>query len=343
MGVHFVARSFGVTAAAAILTHAAGATAASDFYRGKTISIIVGSAPGGAYDAYARLIARHYGEHIPGSPGVIVRNLPGAASMMATEHFYNESPKDGTELGAILNTVPLTELMNPKAYPFHAKNLNWLGTVASPANVLAVWYTSGVANIDDAKRKQILIGSTTRLTTKDIFPRIADGLLKTKFKVVNGYGGTAEIDTALERGEIQGDGSNSWVSYRVQKAEWVKDKKIIPLFQVTFARDRDLQTVPTLMELAQGDEQKQLMRIITTTGEIGTPLVAPPGVSSDRIDILRRSFDEMTRDQVFLSDANKAQLEVSPMAGGALQDMVAEMMGTPSAVVDEFRALVNAP
>lgn len=321
----------------------ASAQNADSFYRGKTIFIDVGSAPGGAFDAYARLIARHYGQFLPGSPAVAVRNMPGAASMLAAEHVYRMSPKDGTELGLMLNTVPVMQLIQREKFSTRPEELVWIGTVASPSNVLAVWYTAGVLSVNDAKTKSISIGSTTPRTTKDIVPRIVNTLLGTNCVVVNDYADGADVDLAIERGEVQGDGSNSWVTYTSQEGDWVREKTIIPLFQVAFTRDAALPDVPTLMELSTTERQRQVASIIATTLAIGLPVVAPPDLPPDRAEVLRRAFDAMTKDPDFLADAKKADLEVPPTTGEKLQDMVAAMMASPRSAGTEFKQAVSAP
>lgn len=310
------------------------------FYAGKSISITVGSAPGGGYDAYARLAARHYGRHIPGTPSVVVKNLPGAAGIKAAQHLYAIAPKDGTELSAMLNTVPVTLLLEPDKFPMKVEEFVWIGSIASPANLLAVWHETNVRTVADAKQKEITIGSTTPGTTKEMFPLIANRLLGTKFKVINGYHGGAEINLAIERGEVQGHGANSWVAYKFQNGDWARDKKIIPLFQVTFERDPMVPDVPTLMELAESEEQRRIILILTTTEAIGRPLVGPPGLPTERVEMLRRTFDAAMKDPDFLGDAEKAGLEVGPTSGEKLQAMVATMMVSPMDVVEKYKEAV---
>lgn len=323
-----------------LLAAIAPVASAQDFFAGKTINITVGSTTGGSYDAYARLVARHYGRNIAGNPSVVVKNLPGAGGIKAALQVYSVGVKDGTELGAPLNTVPVTLLLEPGKFPLQPEAFIWLGTVASPANVLAVWHTTGVKSVADAKRIETTIGSTNPGTTKEMFPLLANRLLGTKFRVINGYLGGAEINLAVERGEVQGHGANSWVSYQFQNADWVRDNKIVPLFQVTFERDPLLPNVPTLMELAESEEQKKIMLILTTTEAIGRPLVAPPGVPAERTQLLRRAFDATMTDKGFLADAEKAGLEVGPTSGEKLQAMVRTMMASPSDIAKKYKAAV---
>ena len=316
------------------------AAQAQESYAGKTLNIIVGSATGGSYDAYARLAARHFGNHLAGNPSVVVKNMPGAAGLKAAQYLFAVAPKDGSEIGALLNNAPVTELLEPGKHGFDSARFLWIGSVASPANVLAVWHATGVKTIEDAKRKEVTIGSTTPGTTKEMFPLMANRLLGTKFKVINGYKGGAEINLAMERGEVGGHGANSWVSYQFQNAEWVREHKINNLFQVTFERDPSLADVPTLMELAQNDEQRKIILILTTGEAIGRPLAAPPGVSDARVTLLRRAFDATMKDAGFLADAGKAGLEVGPTSGEKLQTMVAEMMASPPDIVDKYKKAV---
>ena len=322
------------------LMAAAPSALAQDFFAGKTINITVGSTTGGSYDAYARLVARHYGRNIAGNPSVVIKNLPGAGGIKASIHVYSSAPKDGTELAAPINSVPLSVLLEPGKFPLKVEEFIWIGNPASPANVLAVWHETGVKTVEDAKKKEVTIGSTNPATTKEMFPLIANRLLGTKFRVINGYLGGAEINLAVERGEVQGHGANSWVSYQFQNTDWVRDNKIVPLFQVTFERDPVLPDVPTLMELAQSEEQKRIIFILTATEAIGRPLVAPPGVPAARAQQLRRAFDATMTDKAFLGDADKAGLEVGPTSGEKLQEMVKTMMASPPDIVEKYKTAV---
>jgi tripartite-type tricarboxylate transporter receptor subunit TctC len=312
----------------------------ANFYQGKTISILCASAPGGAYDMYARLISRHYGQFIPGSPSIVVRNLPG--SMRAAQTLFNVSPKGGTELGVLVNNSTIIQLMRPGAISIRAENFVWIGSVASPSNVLAVWHTTGVRNVADAKEHTVAMGSSGAGSNKEMVPRLANHLLGTKFKVVSGYQGSAEIGIALERGEIGGDGSTAWSTYLTQRTEWVESGKIVPIVQMAFARAPEIPNVPTLFELAQNEEQQNILRIITTIYAIGTTLTAPPGLSPARAEVLRRGFDQMIKDPAFLADAKKTQLEVSPTSGREVQDMVARMISSSPETIEKFRRAVSS-
>lgn len=314
---------------------------AQDFYSGKTIIINVGSAAGGSYDLYARMVAQHIGRHIPGNPAVIVRNMPGANSGVMANYIYEVAPKDGTALGAPLNTVPLTQLLEPERAKFNAAEFNWIGAVSSPANVLATWHTSGVKTINDARSKEVLIGATTPGTTMEMYPLLANNLFGTKFKVITGYIGGAEINIAMERGEVQGRGGNTYIAYRFQNADWLRDKKLNFIFQMTDERDPMMPDTPTLLEHAQTDEQRKILSVMITTEAIGRSLIAPVGVPADRVALLRKALMEMVKDLKFLADVEKAQLEISPVPGEKLQHMVESLVASPPDVVEKFKRAVS--
>lgn len=324
-----------------LLTGLAQPAAAEDFYAGKTISILVGSAPGGSYDGYARLVARHIGRFIPGHPDVIVKNMPGAAARVMTNYVDKIAPKDGTALGAPLNTIPLDQILEPQKSKYDAAKFNWIGAVSSPANVLVTWYTSGVKTLDDAKNKEVTIGATTPGTTQEMYPLMANNLFGTKFKVITGYKASTEVNIAMERGEVQGRGANTFISYRIQDPEWLKDKKINFIFQMTAERDPELKEVPTLLEYAKTDEQRKIISLMVTTEAVGRSYFAPPGVPADRVAMLRKALSEVVKDSAFLADAKKMKLDITPVGGEKLQKMVADLIATPPDIVAKYKAAVT--
>lgn len=315
--------------------------AAQDFYAGKTVTIIVGSAPGGSYDLYARIVARHIGKHIPGNPNGIVQNMPGANSRLMAGYVHDIAPKDGTTLGAPLNTVPLNQMLDPKTTKFNAAAFNWIGAVSSPANVLVTWHTSGVKTLDDARQKEVTIGATTAGTTQEMYPLLANNLFGAKFKVVTGYKASTEINVAMERGEVQGRGANTFLAYRFQNPDWIRDKKLNFIFQMTEARDPLMPDVPTLLEYAKTEEQKKIVSLIVTTETIGRPLLAPPGVPAERVALLRKALMEVVKDPEFIADAEKAKLEISPVSGEKLQALVENLVATPADIVEKYKQAVS--
>jgi tripartite-type tricarboxylate transporter receptor subunit TctC len=323
---------------AAIFVHPA---VAQDFYTGKTVNIVVGSAPGGSYDLYARIVARHIGKHIPGHPTFVVQNMPGANSKLMAGYVYNVAPKDGTVLGAPLNTVAINQMIEGQATNFNAAEFNWIGAVSSPANVLVSWHTSGVKTLEDARHKEIIIGATTAGTTQEMYPVMANNLLGTKFKVVTGYKASTEVNLAMERGETQGRGANTYLAYRFQNPDWIQEKKINLIFQMTETRDPLMPDTPTLLEFAKNDEQKKVISLMVTSEAIGRPLLAPPGVPAERVALLRKALMEVVKDPEFVAEAEKAQLEISPVPGEKLQKMVRDLIATPPDIIEKYKTAVT--
>lgn len=327
---------------AAVVVSVSNAAAAEDFFAGKTITVLIGSAPGGSYDAYARLMSRHMGRHILGEPSLVPRNMPGAAGTRVAAFLYNVAPKDGTHLGATLNTIPITKLMRPEKAMYDVGEFNWIGTAASPANVLAVWHTAGARTLEDAKKKELLIGATTAGTTMEMYPLMANRLFGTKFKVVLGYKGGKDVNLAMEKGEVQGRGSNSWLSYTFQNPDWVRDGKIVPLFQMTLKRDPALKDVPALVEYAKSDEDREVVSLLARIEMIGRSMMAPPGVPADRVRLLRAAYAAALQDPKLRADAQRAKLDIRPILGAELQEMVERIARVPAPVVERFLAAVTS-
>jgi tripartite-type tricarboxylate transporter receptor subunit TctC len=341
MRLHVLSRFLGLFGLALLLALTAQPAAAADFYAGKTITIFVGSAPGGSYDGYARLVARHIGGFIPGHPAIVVKNMPGAGSRTMTNYVDKIAPKDGTAIAAPLNTIPLDQIMEPQKTKYDAAKFNWLGAVSSPANVLVTWHTSGVKTLDDARKKEVTIGATTPGTTQEMYPLMANNLFGTKFKVITGYKASTEVNVAMERGEVQGRGANTYISYRIQDPEWLRDKKLNFIFQMTAERDPELKDVPTLLEYAKTDEQRKIITLLVTTEATGRSYFAPPGVPADRVAVLRKALSEVVKNPAFLADAKKVKLDVTPVSGEKLQKMVADLIATPPDIVAKYKAAVT--
>ncbi len=320
----------------------AGAASAEDFFAGKTVTVSIGSAAGGSYDAYARLMARHMGRHLPGNPTFVPRNMPGAAGTRVAAFIHGVAERDGTQLGATLNTIPITQLTRPDQAKYNVGELNWIGSAASPANVLVVWHMAGVRTLDDARQREVLIGATTPGTTMEMYPLMANRLFGTKFRVVLGYNGGTDVNLAMERGEVQGRGSNSWLSYRFQNPDWVRDGRIVPLFQMTLTRDPLLADVPCLIEYAANDEERGVVSLLATTETIGRAMIAPPGVPPERIALLRKAFAAAVADPMLLGEASQAKLDIQPIGGEDLQRMVEGIANAPANVVARFVAAVSS-
>src|SRR6266446_4274758 len=263
------------------------AQSVADFYKGKTIQIIVGFGVGGGYDLYARALARHLGKHIPGQPAAVVQNLEGAGSVRAANYVYSGSPKDGTVIAAVNQNAPMYQLLGGAGARFEADGMQWLGGMANANGVLYTWHTSGIRTLDDAKRREVPVGAVGTASDSFIFPTISNALLGTKFKPIPGYAGSAQIHLAMERGEVIGRGGNSWASVQTANKSWVTERKINMLVQVGFEKEPELPDVPLLLDLVKSEEAVSIVKVISLPTAIGYGHWTAPGVPKDRLDALR--------------------------------------------------------
>ena len=311
------------------------------FYAGKTVELIVGYPPGGSNDVYGRAVARHIGRHIPGSPQVVFRNMPGAGSILAANHIYNVAPKDGTVLGLLAATNVLDERLGAPGVKFETAKFSWIGRVSSSVNVTAMWSTSKIKTINDAFTSEAALGATGTGSTVYVYPNVLNRVLGAKFKLVMGYGGSNEAMLAMERGEVEGH-STSWEAYKSAHPDWIKDKKINVVVQYGLNRHPDLPDVPTCVEIAKTDEQKQILRAVVNATEIGKAILSSPGLPAERVAALRKAFMDMTKDHEFASELEKMRVELTPMDGAKLQELVQEVGNLTPDLVQKIKAVYGA-
>jgi tripartite-type tricarboxylate transporter receptor subunit TctC len=312
------------------------------FYQGKQLRMIVGSAAGGGYDLFARIVARHIVQHIPGRPTIIVQNQPAAGGVVMANQLYAQGPKDGTVIGVPINGLPTAPLLQTGAQ-FDPTRLIWLGSTNREAYVAFVWHTVPIENIDELARREVIVGATTPGTTMVDFPLLANAVLGFKFKVVRGYHGTPQINLAIERGEVQGIGGLGWASVKAQTPHWISEKKIKVLVQYGLKRYSELPDVPTMFELAMSEADRQAMAMLFARTEYGRPYFLPPDVPAERVTALRRAFDATMKDPAFVAEAGKLQFEVDPLTGEAVQALVAQLAATPPDVVARLRTALEVP
>ncbi len=344
----FVAALGGAVVAPAILWTlvAVPAQAGEDvanFYRGKQIRFIVGSAPGGTYDILARIVARHMGAHIPGDPLIIVQNLPTASGLLMTNQLYTLGPKDGTAIGVPVNGIPTAPLLQPAAAHFDATKLIWLGSINREPYVAYVWHTAPVQSLAELLTKQLVVGATTPGTTMVDFPHLTNEILGTKFKIVAGYGSTPQLNQAMERGETEGVGALGWAAVKAQVPQWITEKKIKLIAQFGFQRSNELANVPLMLDLAKSTRDRQALSMLFARTEYGRPYFLPPDVPPERVEALRRAFDATMQDKGFIADAAKIGLEPDPMRGEQVQALVADLANTSPDIVERVRAALDQP
>jgi tripartite-type tricarboxylate transporter receptor subunit TctC len=311
------------------------------FFAGKTISLYIGNSVGGGYDLYARILARHMVRHIPGAPMIVAKNMEGGGSLRAANFMASVAPRDGTAFATIGRGTAFAPLIGQRGANFDATKLTWVGSANDEVSACASWHTSGVVTAQDLFSKELVIGSTVASDDASQLPKLMNGLLGTKFKLVLGYPGGNEMNLAMERTETQGRCGLSWSSFAATQPEWVKSKKVNLLFQVSFAKHRDLPEVPLLLDLANTPEQRQILRLFAVRQVMGRPFFAPPDVPADRAAILRNAFDRTMADAEFLAEATKAKLEINPVSGVKVEQIVKEIYQTPPDLVKKAAELMN--
>lgn len=335
-----VALLFSLLLAAGWPAPAAAQQAVEDFYRGRKIDLIIGYSPGGSYDLYARLVARHLGPHIPGKPLIVPRNMPGAGSRTAATWVYNLAPRDGTVLATADQSLALQQAAGDARIQFDTAKFIYIGNPNVENNTTVTWHTSGVKTIEDAKRREVTMGATGGSTSSQ-YPKAMNALLGTKFKIILGYPGGNDINLAMERGEVEGRGSNSWASWKATRPQWIAEKKINILVQIGFKKAPDLPDVPLLMDLGANEADRTLLRILSASTQIGRPIFTAPGVPPERVAALRQAFDAMVRDPAFLAEAKQLNFDIEPVGGEELQKLVAEIIAIPSEQKERLKTILE--
>jgi tripartite-type tricarboxylate transporter receptor subunit TctC len=317
------------------------AAAADDFYKGKTINLFIGSGPGGGYDLFGRLVARHIGRHIPGEPTVNPQNMPGAGSINSANYIYNAAPQDGTVLGIGTPSIALLDALRQPGVRFESAKFNWIGRVAAEINVTFTAAASGVRTIEDARQKEALIGCISDTSPLTIQTRVMDSVLGTRFKLIKGYADTAATLLAVERGEVEGT-TLSWSALQTSKPEWIADKKVNLLVQYTSHRSSFVPDVPSAVEFARTPEESQVISLYVNGGDVGYAIMSGPRVPADRVQILRDAFQAMLTDKAFLDDVSHLGAEFDPLPGAELQKLIVTTTGlTPAARERAQRALTE--
>ena len=327
----------------AIVPASAGlAQSPADFYRGKTVEIVIGYSVGGGYDIYARLIARHLGKHIPGNPKVVPKNMEGAGGMRMANWLYGAAPRDGTVIGATSRAMAFEPLLGNKSAQYDASKITFIGSANDEVSVCMAWHTSGIATFADVQARQLVVGTGGVADDTYQFPAILNNMFGAKFKMVSGYGGGTEINIAMERNEVHGRCGFPWSTVKATYQHWMKEKKFNLLMQFSLGKHADLPDVPLVMDLAKTPEQKQILTLIFGRQVMGRPYAAPPGVPKDRADALRKAFMATMADKDFIAEVEKAQFELTPVPGEKLEAMVMDIYrSTPPAVAAKAAAMVK--
>ena len=326
-GLRWIALALPAIVAALAAAQPAQANDAADFYRGRTVTLTAGFNPGGGADTYARLIARHLGRHVAGNPTVVVKNMQGAGSVVAANHLFNVAARDGSELGLFAGNIVIDPVMGGTQHKYDARRFNWIGAPSSDSNVCLSSLKTSFRSIDDVLQREMITG-TSGTSTLD-FPVVMNNVLGTKFKLVKGYGGSAALRLAMERGEIEGF---CGVGYNSMRTAGLADGKANILVQIGLSKNPAMANVPFVMDYAKSDADRQIFRLIFGWLDLERPIAAAPGTPAERVEALRDGFDRAMKDPALLADAEKINVGIEPMRGQAIAGFVDEVYRTPAAV-----------
>ncbi len=282
-------------------------------FKGKQITIITSTGAGGTYSLIARLIAKSLPKHY-GAESAIVKNMPGGSNVVATNHLFNVAPKDGTVIGVVNNAIPLHQVLDGRNVRYDASRFNWIGSTGGRNEAVFIFKTTGIRTVSDLQKKQATLGGTGPGSSIVIYPTVMNSLLGTKFKIITGYKSSKAVFLAMERGEIEAR-SGSITSIHKTFPKWMSEKKLNFIAQIGLERDAEIPDAPLLVELAQSEEQKKIMSLISSPGQLGHPYLLPPGVAAERVAFARKAFNAVMADPVFLADIKKSKVDISPIKG----------------------------
>ncbi len=312
-----------------------------DFYRGKSLTMIVATTTGNDYDNRGRLLSRYMGEFIPGTPSMVVRNMPGGGGIIGANWMNRIAPRDGTALMMIMQPSAMNQTLGLGHIDYDVRNFGWIGNTSDTPSVITSWHTSGVKTIEDARSKELVLGGTVG-TTSVIYPMVLNELAGTKFKVVTGYPGGNQINLAMESGEVQGRGSNSWSSWKSTRPQWVAENKIYQLVQVALQRHPDMPDVPLMMELAKNDFDREVLRFLSADTAIARATVTTPGVPADRLAALRKAFESAMKHPPLIEEANKVQTDLNFLGGEDAHRIATSIVNSDPKVIERARQLIGS-
>jgi tripartite-type tricarboxylate transporter receptor subunit TctC len=300
---------------------------ATDFYKGRTLTMVIGYSVGGGYDLYGRLLARYMGRHIPGNPTIVPQSMPGAGSLKAISYLYSIAPRDGSTFGTFGRTMPLEPLLS--GAKFDPRNLSWLGSITQDVSLCVTWASSSIKTWDDLMTKSARLGGQGAGSDPDVFASVLKHLFGSNLKLVTGYPGNNDLALAMERGEIDGYCGLSWSSLASSHPDWINDKKINILLQAALEKNPQLPDTPMLLDKTQDLKAIEALKMILTTQSIARPFALPPDVPADRLAVLRDAFDKTIADADFLDEAKRLTLDVDPTSWKKIDGMLKEIYDLP--------------
>jgi len=318
----------------------ASAETVEEFYKGKTVTVIVTGATGSIYDLSARLVTKYMSEHLPGKPTMVVKIMVGGGHLIGTNWLYNVAPRDGSVLASIGEAIPLAQVLEPQNAKFDVSKFNWLGNPGLSNLVLSTWEDKGVKTIEEAKKKEVILGAGGATSPSGQIPRALNNVLGTKFKIIVGFPSTM-IDLAMERGEVDGRGSAQVSYWKTARPHWVAENKLNHLVQWGPKRDPELPNVPLMTELARNEAERQVFALLSSTVIVGRPILTTPDVPTDRLAALKEAFAKTMKDPNFLEEAKKLNLEINPIYADEMQKLINDVIATKPEVVALAKAAIT--
>ena len=314
----------------------------SDFYTGKQIRFVIRTTVGGDYDQYSRLFARFMGKHIPGNPSMIPINMPGGGGITAANYMANIAPRDGTVIGIVSQGLAVDQALavSPQLKA-DLREFNWIANVVHSNQLLVVWHTSPTKTIEDAKKRETTIGTTGAGSASVQYPAFYNNIIGTRFKIVFGYPGGQMIDLAMERGEVEGRGTNPYSGWMASKPTWIPQKLIIPLVQAGVEKEPALPDVPLITELSDKPADKPLLEFMGRASTVGRPLATTPGVPAERVAALRNAFAATLKDPEFIAAAAHEQLDIQPMTGDKLREVIIGILNSPADIRERVKVALQ--
>lgn len=331
------AATVAVAATAATTVHA---QSVEQFYKGQAVKMIMGAAPGGGADLYARILIKYLGKHVPGNPTFVIVNQPGAGGLVAAGGIQNTAPKDGSTIGFLQRNNVLEPVLSETDTGFDPRRVAWLGSLSRDTYVIFAWHTSGAKTFKDLTEREVILGNTGGTNENVTFPLLLNQTVGTKFKLVRGYKGSDEIALAIERGEVQGR-AISWTTLKGDHTEWMQSKKINVLVQFGMRRNADISDVPLALDFAKTEDDRKLFELMFAPLDSGRPFAAPAEVPADRIAALRKAFVDVAANAEFRAEVAQRGGSIELMTGEDIQELVTKLYQTPPALIQKVRALLR--
>ncbi|MCC6890657.1 MAG: hypothetical protein IT536_19205 [Hyphomicrobiales bacterium] len=317
------------------------AQSVADFYRGKTIQLLIGYTAGGGYDLNARVLARHMGRHIPGNPAIVPQNMAGAGSLRLANFLYNVAPKDGTTIGMVGRGMAMEPLIGASATQYDARRYTWIGSVGDQVSLCATWHTSKVKSWNDMLTTGFTVGGEGSGSDPDMFATMIRSIFGVKIRLISGYPGGNEINLAMERGEVDGRCGWSWSSIKITKPDWLTKRQIKLVLQMALHKSSELPDVPLIMDFARNERERQILRLVLSRQQMGWPFTAPPDLPKERGAALRAAFEATMKDPEYLAETRQRRLDVNPMNGAAIDALIADLYQTPADVIAATRMAIS--